>query len=55
MLLAGVVSIALIGPGAVSLDHAFGLTYPDWAGVAALGAAAVAGAVVVQSRERVAA
>jgi len=52
MLLAGVVSIALIGPGAVSLDHAFGLAYPDWAGVAALGAAAVAGAVVVRSRDR---
>jgi putative oxidoreductase len=52
MLLAGVVAVGLSGPGVISLDHALGLDHPSWAGLAALGLAAIGGLVVVLSRDR---
>jgi putative oxidoreductase len=51
-LLAAVVAVGLAGPGALSLDHLFGLVFPAWTAGAVLAAALVGGGAVVASRDR---
>ena len=49
-LLAGVVAIALLGPGAYSVDHIVGTPHPPWLPGTALAVGALAGLGIVATR-----